>query len=115
MDPNTYIFEFRCYEKHRTQTMHEESGLFVDAPHQDSGWRKFQFSLCVNRVCIDYFRADVIFDDDNMPIPCTRIYLSDGSFMFAELGYVAFRNIYLSEYLPIVRELNKISQENQDQ
>ena len=98
------IFKFRIYDKHETITFDEE-GVIVK-PFDD--WVTFTFVIDVNEIRITAFRSYVLFTEDNTPIECTKVFLNDGSFVFATNKIDTFERNYRDGYLNLF-EVVKLS------
>lgn len=107
------IFEFKIYDKHRDVKVNDETGGLIETPHSDTGWRQFNFALCINMVRIDYFHEYVIFHDDDTPERAVKVYFTDGTFVIAAGGYTAFKNKYNNEYLPLITENPEVPSSDQ--
>jgi hypothetical protein len=55
----------------------------------------------VNYIEITSFRSYILFDTDLNPTPCTKVFLSDGSFVFAVNKLETFALNYLNDYVPL--------------
>lgn len=93
------LFKIKIWDKHEIQTFTEEGKSVI--PHEDKLWHKFTFGLEVDRVKIDYFKEYVLFDEDN-PIRCVKIFLSDDTGLFGRYTYDTFEKYYNDVYLPMI-------------
>ena len=84
----------------------DETGLFervsvcVEDDEDESPWKTFKFSLNYEQVKIDYFYETVIFQQD-IPVRCTRVVLSDGTSVLAKLQHDTFGDKY-KEFVKLV-------------
>lgn len=77
-------FRFQIWDLHKTSAVSEDGELYwkiLDDPKDDNPWKKFKFVL-YSSITIDYFHETIIFQRD-LPIRCTKVFLSDGSVVFA--------------------------------
>jgi hypothetical protein len=95
------IFKFRIYDKHETITFTDN--LINVIPFDD--WVTFTFILDVNELRITAFRSYVLFTEDNTPIECTKVFLNDGSFVFATNKIDTFEKNYRENYLNLFEVL----------
>jgi hypothetical protein len=95
------IFKFRIYDKHETITFIDN--LISVTPFDD--WVTFTFILDVNELRITAFRSYVLFTEDNTPIECTKVFLNDGSFVFATNKIDTFEKNYRENYLNLFEVL----------
>jgi len=64
----------------------------------------FNFALETAEVVIVAFRSYVLFDAEGNPKECTKVYLSDGSILFAVNKFDTFEKNYLENYIPLFAE-----------
>ena len=97
----TFIFKIRIYDKHERQ-------YFVDGeektePMSDE-WCRFDYYIDLNKVQITSFREYVLFDSDNNPTRCIKIFLSDDSWLYGSYSIDKFVELYSSEYSKLYAE-----------
>lgn len=93
------LFKFLIYDIHEMQK-HNEFGELSTEPISNE-WHKFHMVINVNYIEITSFRSYILFDADHNPTPCTKVYLSDGSYIFAANKLETFTLNYMSDYLPL--------------
>jgi hypothetical protein len=67
-------------------------------------WALFNFALETSETVIISFRSYVLFDSEGNPKECTKVYLSDGSYLFAVNKFDTFEKNYLENYIPLFAE-----------
>jgi hypothetical protein len=90
------IFEFTIWDTHKQPIQTEDGDLVwhnVEDSDDDAPWKTFKFALEFKQVKVDYFYETVIFQQD-VPVRCTRVVLSDGSSVLAKWQYDTFRERY---------------------
>lgn len=95
------LFKFRIIDKHETQEF-GEYGELICKPFGD--WLAFNFALETSENTIVAFRGYVLFDAEGNPKECTKVYLSDGSILFAVNKFDTFEKNYLENYIPLFAE-----------
>lgn len=85
------LFKFQIYDIHETQKHNENGELYTEPFSFD--WSKFYFVINTNLIEITAFRSYVLFDADGNPTQCTKVFLSDGSFVYAVEKVNAFTNL----------------------
>lgn len=95
---NTY--SFKIYDCHEKQTFNDD-GSFTCIPFDY--WYKFELTIVLEDVWITSFREYTLFDSDKNPTECTRVYLSDGSCVFAVLKYDTFKANFIDKYLSLLK------------
>nr|WP_298656326.1 hypothetical protein [uncultured Flavobacterium sp.] len=80
------LFTVQIWDRHK-RTDFDELGNIIFIPIQDNNddepWKKFKAVIDLEEVKIDYFKEDVIFQNDEMPVQCVQLYLNDGSMLIA--------------------------------
>jgi hypothetical protein len=94
-------FKFKIYDTHEVQSFGEE-GLSCKA---FDWWHKFWLLIDVSEITITSFREYILFDAENNPTKCTKVFLSDGTFVFAVDKFAQFEQSYLDIYIPLFRVL----------
>ena len=92
------IYKFKILDKHETQSFDDEGNLNIK-PFGE--WLTFNVCLNLKEVTIVSFRSYILFDEDNTPKEVTKVYLSDGSFVFASNKYDTFEKNFIDNYLPL--------------
>ena len=95
------LFEFRIIDKHETQEF-DDNGSLICKPSGE--WLVFDFALEISEVTIISFRTYILFDQNDNIKECTKVILSDGSYLFAVNKYNTFKRKYNEVYLPLFRE-----------
>ena len=98
------ILELKIYDIHFDIEWETELNDLVYKAHDGMEWLKFNLAFNPETIKIDCFREFVLFDLNGDPIECTKVYLSDGSVLYACMTYIQFRNFY-----------NKIYEKQEDQ
>ncbi len=91
------MFKFKIYRNHEKQEVTEDGELICTPISTD--WFKFDLMIDTGYIVITSLEEYILFDNDGNPTPCTKVYLSDGSIVFAVLklgtfydNYVEYRN-----------------------
>jgi len=89
------LFEFTIFGQHERQTIIDEE---LHSTIIDDTW--FRFKTCINlsEINITCFRQYVLFDNDNNPTNCLKIYLNDGSILLSPHSFDKFKEMYLGMY-----------------
>jgi hypothetical protein len=91
----TFLFKIRIFDKHERQ-------FFVDGEEKtepiDTNWYRFDYYIDLNKVQITSFREYILFDSDNTPTRCLKIFLSDGDHLYGSYSTEKFVEIYNTEY-----------------
>lgn len=93
------LFKFLIYDIHEIQKHNEFGELYTEPINNE--WQKFHMVININYIEITSFRSYILFDTDLNPTPCTKVYLSDGSFIYAANRLETFSLNYINEYLPL--------------
>lgn len=91
------LFKFRIYDFHDKQTIEDGEVLFT--PFGEFG--TFYLAIETAEVTITSFRSYVLFDSEDLPHECTKVYLSDGSFVFATNKFETFEKNFIEVYTPL--------------
>lgn len=94
------LFEFTIYDQHEKQTKQGEELAYEVF---DDTWVRFKIALDVNEVRISGFRQYVLFDAEENPTNCLKIYLSDGSILLSPHSFDKFKEMY-NDYLEIIKK-----------
>lgn len=92
------ILELKIYDIHFDIEWETELNDLVYKPNDGMKWLKFNLAFNPESIKIECFREFILFDDKD-PIECTKVYLSDGSVLYACMTYIQFRNFYNKQYL----------------
>lgn len=95
------LFKFLIYDIHEIQKHNEYGELYTEPISNE--WQKFHMIINVNYIEITSFRSYILFDTELNPTPCTKVYLSDGSFIYAVNRLETFALNYLNDYLPLFK------------
>lgn len=91
----TLLFKIRIFDKHEKQ-------FFVDGEEQitpiDNNWYRFDYFIDLNKVQITAFREYILFDADNNPTRCIKIFFSDKDYVYGSYSIEKFVEIYNTEY-----------------
>ena len=85
------LFKFQIYDIHEVQKHNEYGELYTEPFSLD--WNKFYFVINTDIIEVTAFRSYVLFDADNNPTQCTKVFLSDGSYVYAVEKLNAFTNL----------------------
>jgi hypothetical protein len=96
------LFKIRFYDVHLRQTINNEGGLEITPIDQE--WRPFNMYIDTDLTDIIDFREYILFDSDGNPTPCTRVNLSDGSFVFCVHLIDTFLNKLEEHYKSVNKE-----------
>lgn len=88
------LCELKIYDIHFDIEWEPELNDLVYKTHEGMEWLKFNIAFNPETVKIDCFREFVLFDSEKNPIECTKVYLNDGSVLYACMTYIQFRNFY---------------------
>jgi len=94
------LFKFRIYDFHDKQVIENGDVCFI--PFGDFG--TFYLAIETAEVTITSFRSYVLFDSEDLPHECTKVFLSDGSFVFATNKFETFEKNYTENYIPLFKE-----------
>lgn len=93
------LHEIKIYDLHFDIEWETELNDLVYKVHEKgTKWLKFNIAFNSEAVKIDCFREFILFDSDDNPIECTKVYLNDGSVLYACMTYIQFRNFYNKIY-----------------
>lgn len=92
------LFSFRIIDKHEKITF-DEYGNPIATPYGE--WLPFNFAIETAEIVIVSFRSYILFDENDYPVNVTKVFLSDGSFVFAATKYETFEKNYLEKYIPL--------------
>lgn len=87
------LFEFTIYDTHEVQSFDSDNTLNIRVFDY---WHKFNLTLSTDDLWITLYREYTLFDADKNPTECTKVYLSDGSFVYAVLKYKTFDKNYIA-------------------
>jgi hypothetical protein len=91
----TFLFKIRIFDKHERQ-------FFMDGEEKtepmDSNWYRFDYYIDLNKVQITSFREYILFDNENTPTRCIKIFLSDGDHLYGSYSTEKFVELYNTEY-----------------
>ena len=85
------IHSFKIYDTHEIQSFSNDNRLNINVFDY---WHKFELSIVHDDLFITSFREYTLFDSDKNPTECTKVYLSDGSFVYAVNKYDTFKKNY---------------------
>lgn len=96
------LFSFTYWDRHKDRVIDEE-GNIIDKP-RDKNWYKFKYIFDVNEVRITDFNSTVIFEDDDTPIECTEVTMSNDKIFYAVNKIDTFEKNYRENCLPLFTE-----------
>jgi len=94
-------FKFKIYDTHEIQSFGEEG---ITCKPFD-WWHKFWLLIDVSEITITSFREYILFDEQNNPTKCTKVFLSDGTYVFAVDKFKEFEQQYTDVYLDLFKHL----------
>lgn len=100
------IFKIRIFDKHERQYF--EDGELKTEAISDDEWHRFDFYLETDRIRIDSFKEYVLFDKDENPTRCTKIFLSDLSHIYCCSSAETFEKQY-NEFMEKLKEYEKLN------
>jgi len=90
-----FLFKIRIFDKHEIQ-------FFSDGEERiepmDNNWYRFDYFIDLNKVQITSFREYILFDNENTPTRCIKIFLSDGDHLYGSYSTEKFVEIFNTEY-----------------
>jgi hypothetical protein len=92
------LFTFRIVDKHESQSF-DENGTLICLPFGE--WLYFNLAIETAEVVIVSFRSYILFDENENAKEVTKVYLSDGSYVFASNKFETFKKNYIEEYVPL--------------
>lgn len=96
-----YVFKIRIFDKHERQ-------FHADGEEQtepiDNNWYRFDYFIDISKVRITSFREYVLFDPENTPIKCIKIFLTDGGYLYGSYSTEKFLEIYNTDYKKLYTE-----------
>ena len=99
------MLKLKIYDVHYNQTF--EDGEFRFTPvTPDLDWLKFDYYFDPELMKIDSFREYILFDSENLPMRCTKVYFTDGTIHYVCLSVGKFLDFYNNEYLKNINETN---------
>lgn len=104
------LFKIRIFDKHEVQDF-EGGEIIIDPYPKDKDWHKFDLYIETAYIKIDSFREYVLFDKDLNPCVCTKVFLSDGSFVLACVSPDTFAKYYEDKYLPTLIKTDESKEE----
>jgi hypothetical protein len=94
------LFKFRILDYHNEAILNEEGDVILK-PILSDGLKTFHMIIDVVDIRISAFRSDVILDEDGNPTEVTKVFLSDGSFVFGANKLDSFEANYRDNYLTL--------------
>jgi hypothetical protein len=88
------IFRFTIYDKHEKQIFVNGRQRIRLLDETDESWPKFSFFMDTDYIRVDAFREYILFDSAKNPIECTKVFLSDGSYVYAVVKPETFAKNY---------------------
>jgi hypothetical protein len=85
------LYSFKIYDTHEHQFFDNDNSLNIKVLDY---WNKFDLTISHNDLWITSFREYVLIDENSNPTECTKVYLSDGSFVYAVVKYDTFKKNY---------------------
>jgi hypothetical protein len=101
------LFEFKIYDTHESQSFDVDGAINIKVI---SYWHSFKLTISTDDLWITSYREYVLIDDENNSTQCTKVYLSDGSYVYAVLKYDTFDKNYLA-YLETIKVSSQSSDE----
>ena len=98
------LFKFRIYDFHYYPSINEDKEVVFQVENLEV--KTFHLVLDLTRLGIEAYRSDVIFDANGYPIECTKVYLSDGSTVFATSKLDTFEANYAEFLKKLIQKIN---------
>lgn len=98
------LFKFKVFDLHEIQEVNSEGELICQPI--DHEWKRFEIAIETYLVKIISFREYVLFDKENNPTNCVKVYLDDGSYLYSCHSFEKFEEKYNTEYLPLIKKDN---------
>lgn len=95
------LFSFTYWDRHYNINT-DDIGEVFSTP-RDKGWYKFKMFIDVNERRIDRFYSYVIFNEDDDPIECTAVMLTDGDIYYCVNKIETFESNYREKYLSLFK------------
>lgn len=89
------LFEFTIFGQHEQQSIIDEE---LKSTIIDDTWFRFKIAINLSEINITCFRQYVLFDSDNNPTNCLKIYLNDGSVLLSPHSFDKFKEMYVAMY-----------------
>ena len=97
----SFIFKIRVFDRHEKITW--VNGKEKVEP-MDGNWYRFDNYIDLNKTQISSFREYVLFTDDEVPIRCVKIYLTDDEYLYGCYSIDKFVEYYNTEYTKLLDE-----------
>ena len=94
------LYKIRIYDLHETPEVIEDELFFVP---KDIEWKVFHLNIDIDFIQITGFRSFALFDKDNNVQECTKVFLSDGSVVYATNSLSTFEANYKNDYLKLIQ------------
>ena len=92
------LFKFKIYDLHEKPTIIEDELWFVP---DEIEWKVFTLFIDIDFVQIISFRSYALFSGDEVK-EVTKVFLSDGSVVFAVNKIETFESNYIKNYLGLI-------------
>ena len=92
------LFKFKIYETHEHPAIIEDELWFIPT---EIVWNVFTLYIDVDFVQITSFKSYALFSGEEVK-ECTKVYLSDGSLVFAVNKVDTFESNYIKNYMSLI-------------
>lgn len=89
------LFEFTIYDLHEQQWKEEDELRYKVI---DETWMRFKTAINLSEINVTCFRQYVLFDANENPTNCLKIYLNDGSVLLSPHSFDKFKEMYLAMF-----------------
>ena len=88
------LFRFKIFDKHERQIFVNGRQRIRLLDESDESWPKFDIYIDTEYIRIDGFREYILFDSAKTPTRCVKVFLSDGSYVYAAYTIETFTKNY---------------------
>jgi len=94
------LYKIRIYDLHEYPSVIEDELYF--AP-KEIEWKVFHLIIDIDFIQITGFRSYALFDSNGEVSECTKVFLSDGSCVYATNKLETFEANYLKDYVQLTK------------
>lgn len=95
------LLKIKIWDRHEAPVFIEGEERYLPKPNDDE-WKKFYYYIETDQVRIESFREYVIWDKEDTPQPCVKIYFSDKSYVLGRYSLDAWIKRYNDVYVPMI-------------
>lgn len=88
------LLRLRIFDKHEKQVFVNGRQKIRLLDETDETWQKFDIYIDTELIRIEAFREYLLFDTEKNPTQCTKVFLSDGSYVYAAYTAATFLKKY---------------------